>query len=101
MFDITVKQNIKVECFIKPQAMFGYKEGTIFQQYFRGLPCKYFYVNCGINESLLTIWYNDESKKYCFSHEDDKSIKELVAAVKVKILPDAKLNVVLEENCQN
>lgn len=58
----------------------------IFQQYSKGKPQEWYFINPGINENLIVIWYDDETKEYKLSTDDKKGLKEynsFVTAVKV------------------
>lgn len=68
----------------------------IFQQYSKGLPQEWYYINPGINEpNLILIWYDDEDKKYRLSTENKQGLKEynsFVTAVKITDSIDISIN---------
>ncbi len=50
---------------------------SIFQQYMDGLPQNTYYINCGRSEpSLVSIWYDDESRTYRLSTDSIKDLKQ-------------------------
>lgn len=97
MLEVLVQDNQHENNLLRPLDMFTFPEGTVFQQYFNGQPQKCYYVNIGINESLLNIWFNEETSTYCLSTDDKDSIKQLVRTVETKVIK-AKVRVKLEAN---
>lgn len=97
---ISIQVDSYVDKLINPVDMLGnFPEGTIFQQYSKGKPQKWFFIHCGLNEpSLVVIWYNDEMKKYMMSTTNLDELLEYYDHVKVKKI-NADLKIILEEKC--
>jgi hypothetical protein len=80
---------------ISPVDMLNTPHGTVFQQFFDGKAQKNYYVSCGhAEESVINIWYSDESKKWALSTDDKKSLLGLTSPVMVKKI-DAELEIEL------
>jgi DUF2075 family protein len=94
MYKVKVnKESAKTDSLINPIDMLTRQnENCCFQQYSHGKPQKTFYINCGIGEdSLITIWYNDESKSYLLSTDNIESLSEFNSHVKVKKIKSIEL----------
>lgn len=96
MIKVKVEQELVKYDLIEPINMFKYKKGTVFQEYVNGKPDKWFFVNLGLNEDLLVIWYNDEMCKYELSTDNKKGISGLLSHVKCKVV-DMKLEILLTD----
>jgi hypothetical protein len=82
MYNIKVKTGVEL---VEPMDMFyGENEDQCFQMYQNGKPCNHYFFNCGHGEkNLVTLWYNDESREWRFSTDDQESIHSLNKTVKV------------------
>ena len=91
MISVVIK-NSKNKKQIKPKKMFDrkYYYGTVFQEYFNNKPEKTFWVKLDpAEESLLNIWFDDESNEYKLSTDNMESLLELASTVKaVKVEAD-------------
>lgn len=84
MIKITVNKTKKPQKLIHRSSIFNTEHGTVFQQYFRGKPKNWFYISCGYAEdSVVTIWYDNEACCYKLSVDNRESISQLVETVKV------------------
>lgn len=94
---ITVKNTSKDKPLINPHQMYNAGEGKIFQQYHNGKPTQDYYINAGLNEPLIQIWWNQDSRSYCLSSSSLKDLYEFYDTVKVKEI-DATLSIELKIN---
>ena len=87
---INVEKSANENNLIKPCHMLDRgNEDKIFQMYDDGLAQETIFINCGINEkSLVSIWFDDESKCYRLSTDDLKGLREYNSWIKVKDVTD-------------
>ena len=77
--------------FILPIEVFGAEHGKVFQQLCRGIPQESYLVGTGVNDMPMSIWYDDESKKFRLSGDNSKkTLKEYLSHVKYQEI-DAEL----------
>ncbi|MFN9303462.1 MAG: hypothetical protein ACK6DA_11870 [Candidatus Kapaibacterium sp.] len=95
MIKITKKGDSNIT-HIKMVDMLNYPN-EVFQEYSKGKPQEWYFINPGINEkNLIVIWYDDEDNEYKLSTEDKKGLKEynsFVTAVKVTDNIDISINI--------
>lgn len=95
MIEIEVLGRSKKVKLIEPILCFGAEHGEVYQQYVHGKPTNEYLVGAGYCERPISIWYDDESKKFRLSSESKKDLKAFLSHVKYAKI-DANVYVTLE-----
>lgn len=98
MININIHENKQDLVLVDAKSIWNAPDGTVWQQYFNGKPQKWYFINIGVHEPLLIVWYDSESEQYRLSSNSRKDLLEYDSLVTfAKINVDLKLDLIFRK----